>query len=75
MVKVKIKFKIKKYSNAISIETGTHIPLFYDSKLNLHVIGTDGGDVYIRVDDKETPKLLRKISKLHYCVKDIYETP
>lgn len=73
---MKCKFKIRKCGNIdyISFETGAvDIPLFYHMNEKFHFVGNEGGCIFFQVNNKETHKLLRKTSKLHFIIENIYE--
>lgn len=74
---MKIKFKIKICGNTdyISFQTGTDIPIYYNIKSFEHTVGEDDSfyNVNLYLENKQIGKLLRKVSKLHFVIKDIHE--
>lgn len=74
---MKIKFKIKICGNTdyICFHTGTDIPIYYNITTYNHFVGDENADdnVNLYIENKQIGKLLRKVSKLHFVIKDIRE--
>lgn len=74
---MKIKFKIRACGNRdyICFHTGTDIPIFYNIKTDNHFVGEEDAvdNVNLYLENKQIGKLLRKVSKLHFVIKDIRE--
>lgn len=74
---MKCKFKIRACGNPdyICFNTGTDIPIYYNITTYNHFVGDEDAvdNVNLYLVNKQIGKLLRKISKLHFIIKDIRE--
>lgn len=72
-MKCEMKIRICPNPQYICVDAGSGYSLYFRNYDGLHIIGHEGDAVQFTTFNKQTSKLLRKLSKLHLTIKDMCE--